>query len=433
MFWNPGCGHCRAMEPALREWSGPPAALLVSCAAARAKGWKRGRCSIPASRPGACSARAGRRWRSASTPTDASPPASWPAGTPRSRSPVAVPSRYGGGAMIDDLARELARPMPRRRALRVLGGAVAVAVDPGPARAGGRRGVVRRARLQRQVLLRDRLEDARACRVSAATRPTRAAGRWRTRAIPTTSTAGAAARATSCGDEFEYVSARSARRRSSSAASTAATRTPPAARSTTAAACCPDGHDCVKQITPGNVGITPDSPYVCCPAEQLVTALTVSKICCPDGSVVQPGGGLSTAGGLCCTAGNVCAGRDCCDSTPSFPKECVNGRCEFEFLRDRGAVGQDRARRDRQGAGDDEAGAPCDRLDRRRGRDGERRRRQAGRARAAQGRREARAPNGADQALPPRAADAAQAALAEACMSSSRCRTRTARRRRRCP
>jgi hypothetical protein len=58
----------------------------------------------------------------------------------------------------------------------------------------------------------------------------------------------------------------------------------------------------------------------------------VSKICCPQGSVKQPGGGLSTAGGLCCTAGNVCAGRDCCDSTPSFPKECVNGRCEFEFL-----------------------------------------------------------------------------------------------------
>ena len=85
-------------------------------------------------------------------------------------------------------------------------------------------------------------------------------------------------------------------------------------------------------IKPGMVGITADSPTVCCPEERVVTALTVSRICCPPGSVRQPGGGLSTAGGLCCTEEKVC-GSTCCDSTPSFPKLCVDGkRCEFAFL-----------------------------------------------------------------------------------------------------
>ena len=85
-------------------------------------------------------------------------------------------------------------------------------------------------------------------------------------------------------------------------------------------------------IKPGMVGITADSPTVCCPEERVVSALTVSRICCPSGSVRQPGGGLSTAGGLCCTEAKVC-GSTCCDSTPSFPKLCVDGRrCEFAFL-----------------------------------------------------------------------------------------------------
>jgi hypothetical protein len=96
--------------------------------------------------------------------------------------------------------------------------------------------------------------------------------------------------------------------------------------------CCPDDHDCVKQIQPGQAGITPDSRYVCCPPERLVTALTVSRICCPEGSVRQPSGGLSTGGGLCCTERNVC-GQTCCDSLPSFPQRCVEGRrCEYEML-----------------------------------------------------------------------------------------------------
>jgi len=96
--------------------------------------------------------------------------------------------------------------------------------------------------------------------------------------------------------------------------------------------CCPDGHGCVKQIQPGQAALTPDSRWVCCPPERLVTALTVSRICCPEGSVRQPGGGLSTAGGFCCTQRNVC-GDTCCDSLPSFPKRCVEGgRCEYELL-----------------------------------------------------------------------------------------------------
>ena len=39
VFWNPGCGHCRAMEPALRAWAADPPAgaarlVLVSSGAA---------------------------------------------------------------------------------------------------------------------------------------------------------------------------------------------------------------------------------------------------------------------------------------------------------------------------------------------------------------------------------------------------------------
>ncbi len=95
--------------------------------------------------------------------------------------------------------------------------------------------------------------------------------------------------------------------------------------------CCPDGDDCVREILPGNSGITSDSPRVCCPPERLVTATSI-PICCPPGSVHQPGGGLSTNGGLCCTESKVC-GQDCCDSLPDFPKKCVSGHCEFDIAK----------------------------------------------------------------------------------------------------
>ena len=233
--------------------------------------------------------------------------------------------------MIDDLARELTRPMPRRRALRVLGGAVAVALVPA---------------------FRPSIAAAESCGALGCSGKCCSTTDWRTPGLqgvccdqeekcclgfsnpkdPEHTYGWCCPADSECGDELD--SCKSACKAPSylcgddccdqDAACCPVTEDKPI--------CCPDGMECTKQITPGNIGITPDSPYVCCPAEQLVTALTVSKICCPEGSVRQPSGGLATAGGLCCTAGNVCAGRDCCDSTPSFPKECVKGRCEFEFL-----------------------------------------------------------------------------------------------------
>jgi hypothetical protein len=96
--------------------------------------------------------------------------------------------------------------------------------------------------------------------------------------------------------------------------------------------CCAPGHTCVKEITGPNAAITPDSTFQCCPPERLVVVSQFNTICCPPGKVKQPAGTLSTNGGLCCTAEKVC-GADCCDSLPSFPKVCKDGRCEFDFAR----------------------------------------------------------------------------------------------------
>ncbi len=233
--------------------------------------------------------------------------------------------------MIDDLARELTRPMPRRRALRVLGGAVAVAVIPG---------------------LRVPVAVAASCGALGCSGKCCSATDWSTPGLqgvccgetdtccgPTSNPRDpdhqygwCCGEGYECGDELNACKSicKAPMYECGSDCCDQDAACCPVREDDPI--CCPEGTDCVKQITPGNIGITPDSPYVCCPPEQLVTALTVSKICCPTGSVRQPSGGLATAGGLCCTAGNVCAGRDCCDSTPSFPKECVNGRCEFEFL-----------------------------------------------------------------------------------------------------
>jgi hypothetical protein len=95
--------------------------------------------------------------------------------------------------------------------------------------------------------------------------------------------------------------------------------------------CCPDENDCARQIQPGQTALTPESRYVCCPPEQLVTALR-TPMCCPQGSVRVPGGGLMVGAGFCCTSRNVC-GQQCCDSLPRFPQRCVDGRrCEYEML-----------------------------------------------------------------------------------------------------
>ena len=246
--------------------------------------------------------------------------------------------------MIDDLARELTRPMPRRRALRLLGGAVAVAVVPGlrvPVAAAASCGALGCSGkcCSSTDWMKPGLQGV-CCDVSET-----CCGPMANPGDPDHMYGWCCGEGYDCGEEFDTCKAVCKAPKFECGEDCCDEGAACCPVNDGEPMCCPDGEDCVKQITQGNVGITPDSPYVCCPPERLVTALTVSKICCPPGSVRQPGGGLSTAGGFCCTSGKVC-GSTCCDSTPSFPKECIDGkRCEFEFLR----VEQEKVKAERDG------------------------------------------------------------------------------------
>ena len=136
LFWNPGCGHCRAMEDDLRVLDAGPRLLLIAAGGeepglpfpllrdpdrglARAFGARHadGR-AARRGRPARLRARR-RRGRRA-----------------RAAAPAAGARGDRGGAMIDDVARELARPIPRRRALRLMAGALlAAGVRPAAASA----------------------------------------------------------------------------------------------------------------------------------------------------------------------------------------------------------------------------------------------------------------------------------------------------------
>ena len=155
---------------------------------------------------------------------------------------------------------------------------------------------MRRPRLQRQVLLGDRLEDPGLQGVCCGEDEVCCGGgRWES--DPDHSYGWCCPAGQACGDELETCRA--------------VCKAPAFECGTECcnehAACCPAGFDeevvccaddeeCLKMIKPGMAGITPDSPTVCCPQERVVTALTVSRICCPPGSVRQPSGGLSTVG-----------------------------------------------------------------------------------------------------------------------------------------
>lgn len=98
--------------------------------------------------------------------------------------------------------------------------------------------------------------------------------------------------------------------------------------------CCPPGARCTPMILPGQAGRTSNSPRVCCPKDRFVPLSAGGGLCCPPGKVslggklVVPGGG---GGGLCCDAESVCgsgASITCCSSVPGFKQRCVNGVCQ---------------------------------------------------------------------------------------------------------
>jgi hypothetical protein len=95
------------------------------------------------------------------------------------------------------------------------------------------------------------------------------------------------------------------------------------------ATCCREPSKCFRMILPGQGAITPDSPWVCCPEERVVP----NQACCPPGTVsmggalVIPSGG---GGGLCCPQGSACgSGKNitCCGYAPGFEQVCRDGQC----------------------------------------------------------------------------------------------------------
>ena len=137
LFWNPGCGHCRAMADDLRALDGGPRLLLI------AAGGEEPGLPFPLLRdPDRALARA---FGATGTPmavrldADGRPASGLVAGGGAVLAllrPRPVLEVIGAATMIDDLARELARPIPRRRALRLMAGALlAAGVRPAAASA----------------------------------------------------------------------------------------------------------------------------------------------------------------------------------------------------------------------------------------------------------------------------------------------------------
>jgi hypothetical protein len=234
--------------------------------------------------------------------------------------------------MIDDLARQLAQPMPRRRALRIMAGVLAATAIPGarPATAA----VVSCGALgcsgkccsatdwsipSKQGVCCD--DDAVCCSGGRkANDPDHTYG-W------------CCSQGETCGEEIgDCIATCKSPNFECGTACCGPDQSCCPVTSEDDPMCCPDGEHCAKQLQQGDAGIRPDARYVCCPEERLVTAYTNNTACCPPGSVHQPGGGISTGGGACCTEGNIC-GDQCCDSLPRFPQRCVRpGYCEFEAL-----------------------------------------------------------------------------------------------------
>jgi hypothetical protein len=95
--------------------------------------------------------------------------------------------------------------------------------------------------------------------------------------------------------------------------------------------CCPAGQKCAIPIQPGDIGIKPGTPAICCPPERYHTS---PNLCCPPGQVALTGPGQSVGPGLspfCCPTGQLCgsgASRTCCQRSAVLGSQtCCNGKC----------------------------------------------------------------------------------------------------------
>ena len=94
--------------------------------------------------------------------------------------------------------------------------------------------------------------------------------------------------------------------------------------------CCPPRTKCAEQILPGQGGLTPNSPRVCCPTERYNRQ---PALCCPPGEIALNSPGLVVGPGLnpfCCRAAQVCRSGSritCCPRGVTGTQSCCNGRC----------------------------------------------------------------------------------------------------------
>ena len=90
--------------------------------------------------------------------------------------------------------------------------------------------------------------------------------------------------------------------------------------------CCEPGYGCAVPILPGDIGIRPRTPVICCPPERLHTN---PKLCCPPGQVALRGPGQRVGPGLspfCCPRARICDGK-CCQKGLTGTETCCDGRC----------------------------------------------------------------------------------------------------------
>ena len=90
--------------------------------------------------------------------------------------------------------------------------------------------------------------------------------------------------------------------------------------------CCPPGEKCAVPILPGDIAIRPRTPPICCPELRRHES---PRLCCPPGQVALRGPGQRVGPGLspyCCPRARFCAGK-CCQTGLTGTETCCDGRC----------------------------------------------------------------------------------------------------------